>query len=216
MEIPIPAKNIFIWKRDPIWRIFPWCHVGVMASPNYDIWTVCWTPCQTNNNENITAVYYWSFVSGIHQWPVDSPHKGPVIQRGCPCRDVIMFLCTISYIHVVCSEAVRAILDVCIKHLQLNTISVVRRNEPAVVHATEKQNKFYIIITVMWRVLVGVPNHRQLNCFINNKRLRRTAKSSSKVRSRDIIMCVLVAYHNGDQSPSRCGCVFKCVITMTS
>ena len=23
--------------------------------------------------------YYWPFVRGIHRWPVDSPHKGPVI-----------------------------------------------------------------------------------------------------------------------------------------
>ena len=23
--------------------------------------------------------HYWSFVRGIHRWPVDSPHKGPVM-----------------------------------------------------------------------------------------------------------------------------------------
>ena len=189
-----------------------------MASPNYDISTVCWTPCQTNNNENITAVYYWSFVSGIHQWPVDSPHKGPVIQKGCLCRDVILFLCTISYIHVVCSEAVRAILDVGIKHLQLNTISVVRRNEPAVVHATEKQNKFYTIITVTSHVLAmasQITANSTVLSTISGQGGQRQSQSS-KVRSRDIIMCVLVAYHNGGQSPSRCGSDFKCVITMTS
>ena len=30
--------------------------------------------------------YYWTFVSGIHRWPVDSPHKGPVIR-------ILMLLC---------------------------------------------------------------------------------------------------------------------------
>ena len=28
--------------------------------------------------ENIKAPRHWSFVVGIHRWPVNSPHKGPV------------------------------------------------------------------------------------------------------------------------------------------
>ena len=31
------------------------------------------------NKENIKALYYLSFVRAIYQWPVDSPHKGPMI-----------------------------------------------------------------------------------------------------------------------------------------
>ena len=34
--------------------------------------------------------HYWPFVRGIHQWLVDSPHKGPVTWKAFPCRDVIM------------------------------------------------------------------------------------------------------------------------------
>ena len=30
------------------------------------------------NMNNITTPYYRSFLRGIHRWPVDSPHKGPV------------------------------------------------------------------------------------------------------------------------------------------
>ena len=39
--------------------------------------------------EKINALHYWSFVRGIHWWPVDSPHKGPVIQKASPYHDII-------------------------------------------------------------------------------------------------------------------------------
>ena len=31
-----------------------------------------------------------AFVTGIHQWPVNSPHKGPVMRKMFPFDDVIM------------------------------------------------------------------------------------------------------------------------------
>ena len=39
--------------------------------------------------------HYWPFVRGIHRWPVNSPHKGPVTRKKLPFDDVIM-VCTIS------------------------------------------------------------------------------------------------------------------------
>ena len=36
-----------------------------------------------------------AFVGGIHRWPVNSPHKGPVTQKMFPFHDVIMVLMTI-------------------------------------------------------------------------------------------------------------------------
>ena len=35
-----------------------------------------------------------AFVRGIHRWPVNSPHKGPVTRKMFPFDDVIMLLCT--------------------------------------------------------------------------------------------------------------------------
>ena len=32
-----------------------------------------------------------AFVRGVHRWPVNSPHKGPVTRKIFPCDDVIMF-----------------------------------------------------------------------------------------------------------------------------
>ena len=36
------------------------------------------------------SLHYWSSVRGIHQWPVNSLHKGPVTQKKLPFDDVIM------------------------------------------------------------------------------------------------------------------------------
>ena len=44
----------------------------------------------TTTKENIQIPHYWPFVRGIHQWPVDSPHKGPAMWKTFPCNDMIM------------------------------------------------------------------------------------------------------------------------------
>ena len=41
-----------------------------------------------------------AFVRGIHRWPVNSPHKGPVTRKMFPLDDVIMLLLSIWDIHV--------------------------------------------------------------------------------------------------------------------
>ena len=41
---------------------------------------------------NETSIpHYWFYVRGIHRWPVDSPHKGPVMRNSFPCHDVTGF-----------------------------------------------------------------------------------------------------------------------------
>ena len=34
--------------------------------------------------------HYWPFVRGVHWWPMNSPHKGPVTRKKLACDDVIM------------------------------------------------------------------------------------------------------------------------------
>ena len=46
---------------------------------------------QQSAHADIKAPHHWCFVKGIHQWPVASPHKGPVMQKGFKCHDVLMF-----------------------------------------------------------------------------------------------------------------------------
>ena len=42
----------------------------------------------TKKNQNTS--YYWPFLLGIHRWPVDSQHKGRVMQKVYSCNDVSM------------------------------------------------------------------------------------------------------------------------------
>ena len=42
--------------------------------------------------ENIKGLNYRPFVRVMHQWPVDSPHKGPVMQKAFPCLNIIIFI----------------------------------------------------------------------------------------------------------------------------
>ena len=41
--------------------------------------------------EYIGVLRYWPFVMGIHRSPVDSHHKGPVVQSPFACHDVIIY-----------------------------------------------------------------------------------------------------------------------------
>ena len=42
-----------------------------------------------------------AFVRGIHQWPVNSPHKWPVTRKMLPFDNVIMALPSLTYTHIV-------------------------------------------------------------------------------------------------------------------
>ena len=60
----------------------------------YQIWfctrLVSSTIVQGDIIGNIKVPRHWPFVRGIHQWPVDSPHKRPVIRKTFPCQDAII------------------------------------------------------------------------------------------------------------------------------
>ena len=47
---------------------------------------------QADMKGNIKAPHHWPFVRRINRWPVDSPHKGPVMRNEFPCHDVIMYI----------------------------------------------------------------------------------------------------------------------------
>ena len=48
--------------------------------------TVCSDADQTKHKRSASL----AFVRGIHRWPANSPHKGPVTWKIFPCHDVIM------------------------------------------------------------------------------------------------------------------------------
>ena len=64
--------------------------MGFMASQITSISTVYFSIRLIQHQRNIKAPPYWPFVRGIHRWPVNSSHKGPVTRKKLPFDDVIM------------------------------------------------------------------------------------------------------------------------------
>ena len=86
------SRTKCVWK----WRPFCWGLITVkswwarwrLKSPASWLFTA--TFIQAQIKENVKAPRHWSFVRGIHRWPVNSPHKGPVTRKMFPFDDVIM------------------------------------------------------------------------------------------------------------------------------
>ena len=54
---------------------------------------VCWGPDQRKHQSSVSL----AFVGGIHQWPVEPPHKGPVTQKMFSSRRHSQFVCILSF-----------------------------------------------------------------------------------------------------------------------
>ena len=64
--------------------------VGTMASQITSTSPICWTFCLGSHQRKHQRSASLVFVRGIHRWPVDPPHKGPVTRKMIPFDDVIM------------------------------------------------------------------------------------------------------------------------------
>ena len=62
-----------------------------MASQITGVSIVCSTVCSGADQRKHQSSTSLAFVGGIHRWPVNSPHKGPVIWKMFPFDDVIMY-----------------------------------------------------------------------------------------------------------------------------
>ena len=62
-----------------------------IASPITGASIVYPTVCSTVDQRKHQSSAWLAFVRGIHRWPVNSPHKGPVMRKIFPFDDVIMF-----------------------------------------------------------------------------------------------------------------------------
>ena len=67
-------------------------HLPCWYNKNFEIWKF---ECLVNNLFRLTSkkhkiLHYWPIVRGIHWWPMDSPHKGPVTRETFPYHDIMM------------------------------------------------------------------------------------------------------------------------------
>ena len=64
--------------------------MSVIASQITSLTIVCLTVNSGADQRKHQSSVSLAFVWGIHRWPVNSPHKGPVTRKMCPFDDVIM------------------------------------------------------------------------------------------------------------------------------
>ena len=76
-----------MYKHPILWATWSWLSVSS---------TACRQCVQQLVLADNKATIYWPFVRGIHQWMVDSPHKGPVMSKGFCCHDDIMLKWIVS------------------------------------------------------------------------------------------------------------------------
>ena len=64
--------------------------MSTMASHITGVSAVCSTVCSGTDQRKHQGSASLAFVRGIHRWPVNFPHKGPVTRKMFPFDDVIM------------------------------------------------------------------------------------------------------------------------------
>ena len=67
-----------------------------MAFPNTSLTIVYSTVYSVADQRKHQSSASLAFLRGIHRWPVNSPHKGPVTRKMFPFDDVIMLSCSVS------------------------------------------------------------------------------------------------------------------------
>ena len=65
--------------------------MSAMTSQISGVSIVCSTVCASTDQRKYQSPGALAFVRGIHVWPVDSPHKGPVTRKMFPFDNVMMY-----------------------------------------------------------------------------------------------------------------------------
>ena len=81
----------FFSYRSQWWPVYAIHHsdviISAMASPGA---IICSTICSGTDQRKHQSSTSQAFVRGIHWWPVDSPHKGPVMWKMLPSDDAMI------------------------------------------------------------------------------------------------------------------------------
>ena len=73
-----------------IWYTFYWRHLNVMATQITSNRTVRSITYLVEQQTHIKRPLAWSFLRGIHRWPVEYPGQGPTMLKDSLCRYVII------------------------------------------------------------------------------------------------------------------------------
>ena len=85
-------NTLSLFYKPMIYRIIHYSDVimSTMATQITSVSTVYSSVCSGADQWKYQSFVSLAFVSGIHRWPVDSPHKGSVTRRMFPFDDVIL------------------------------------------------------------------------------------------------------------------------------
>ena len=95
MEIPIPIR----WWVSSLWH-YSDVIMGTMASQITSLGIAYSTIYSGADHRRHQSSASLAFVRGIHRWPVNSPHKGPVARKMFPFDDVIIIEALVLQISV--------------------------------------------------------------------------------------------------------------------
>ena len=90
--LPMPSSNKTISPNSLLWR-----HNKRDGISNHQphVYSTVYSGTVERKHQSSTSL---AFVREIHQWPVNSPHKWPVMRKMFPFDDVIMFK---RYLHII-------------------------------------------------------------------------------------------------------------------
>ena len=93
------------------YQMMHWCEnhnsgviMSAMASQTTGVSSVYATVCYGVDHRKHQCSASLAFVRGIHRWPVNSPHKGPVMRKMLPFHDVIIVVKSIKFSTLTASE----------------------------------------------------------------------------------------------------------------
>ena len=89
----LPRDLIFVWSPRPFWYTVNW--IEISKAPNLAsqitsltiVYSTVYSGTDERKHQNSASL---AFVRGIHPWPVNSSHKGPVTRKTFPLDGVVM------------------------------------------------------------------------------------------------------------------------------
>ena len=119
-----------------VYNTLQWRHKGAMASQITSVSIIYSAVCSDADRRKHQNSASLAFVRGIHRWPLNSPHKGPVPQEMFPFDGVIM----IFIIHSIYKTNISECVDIihCILRLYIYEWSILYIATPKQRH--EKEN----------------------------------------------------------------------------
>ena len=90
-------KSLIVFKIIDVQNTLQWCHNGCDSISNHQPQDCLLNRLFRRRSKKTSKLRVTGLCGGIHQWPVNSPHKWPVTRKMFPFDDVIMHVTYCSH-----------------------------------------------------------------------------------------------------------------------